>query len=120
MSDVLAKTLSQLRKLKGVSLRQVESATGISNAYLSQLERGVAARPAPEKLKRLATFFEVPYETLLEAAGYLDQMPVKAHHYGAPVEMATPLQDAIRSANLTEEEQSLVIDYIAFLRSRKK
>lgn len=120
MNDELAKRLSQLRKLKGVSLRQMETATGISNAYLSQLERGVAAQPAPEKLKRLAEFFGIAYETLLEAAGYLEQAPVRAHHYGAAVEKATLLQDAVRSANLTEEEQAMVIDYIAFLRSRKK
>ncbi len=120
MNEELAKRLSQLRKLKGVSLRQVETATGISNAYLSQLERGVATQPAPEKLRRLAEFFGIPYETLLEAAGYLEQAPARVHRYGAAVEKTTPFQDAVQSANLTEKEQEMVIDYIAFLQSRKK
>lgn len=120
MTDELAKRLSQLRKLKGVSLRQVEAATRISNAYLSQLERGVADQPAPEKLRRLADFFGVPYETLLSAAGYLDQPPANPSYIGAAAEPTPPLLDAISSANLSEEEQEMVIDYIAFIRSRKK
>lgn len=120
MTEDLARRLSQLRKVKGASLRDAEAATGISNAYLSQLERGVAAQPAPEKLRRLADFFGIPYETLLSAAGYLDQPPATPSFIGATAEPMPPLLDAISTANLSEEEQEMVIDYIAFIRSRKK
>lgn len=120
MTEDLARRLSQLRKLKGASLRDVEAETGISNAYLSQLERGVAAQPAPEKLRRLADFYGIPYETLLSAAGYLDQLPATPSFIGATAEPMPPLLDAISTANLSEEEQEMVIDYIAFIRSRKK
>ena len=44
MANKLADKLAQIRKLKGVSLRQVEAATDISNAYLSQLENGSATQ----------------------------------------------------------------------------
>ena len=38
MRQQLGKELRRVRNLKGLSLRQVEGKTGISNAYLSQLE----------------------------------------------------------------------------------
>ncbi len=121
MINELATKLSQLRKLKGASLRKVEAVTGISNAYLSQLERGLAAQPAPEKLKRLAEFYGVSYEVLLEAAGYLDRIHVKKGQIGAAItNKPAPLQEAIQTADLSEEETAMVIDYIVFIRSRSK
>ncbi len=121
MINELATKLSQLRKLKGASLRKVEAVTGISNAYLSQLERGLAAQPAPEKLKRLAEFYGVSYEVLLESAGYLDRIHVKKGQIGAVItNKPAPLQEAIQAADLSEEETAMVIDYIAFIRSRSK
>lgn len=121
MTMLLAKKLSQLRKLKGASLREIEAATGISNAYLSQLERGLAAQPAPEKLKRLAEYYGAEYEILLESAGYIDRATNTKGNIGAVVATrSAPLEDAIQVANLSEEEEAMVIDYIAFIRSRGK
>src|SRR5713226_907641 len=73
MTVTLAKALSEIRALRGHSLRVVEEATGISNAYLSQLERGDAQKPSPDKLEALARFYEVPYTDLMRAAGYLQR-----------------------------------------------
>ena len=67
----LSKVLRDIRAVSGKSLREVEDATGISNAYLSQLERGDAQKPSPDKLQALAKFYEVPYTDLMRAAGYL-------------------------------------------------
>ena len=64
--------LKRLRRTKGLSLKQVEQAAQVSNAYLSQIERGIRKPPHPDILKRLAKTFEVPLDELLEAAGYLD------------------------------------------------
>ena len=71
----LGEELARLRQVKGrsVSLREVERQTGISNEYLSQLERGVAKKPTPEVLQKLAKFYGAPYESLLIAAGYLKE-----------------------------------------------
>jgi transcriptional regulator with XRE-family HTH domain len=63
--------LKRLRRTKGLSLKQVEGAAGVSNAYLSQIERGIRKPPHPDILKRLAKTYDVPIEELLEAAGYL-------------------------------------------------
>ena len=65
MEHRLGEELARLRQVKGrsVSLREVERQTGISNEYLSQLERGVATKPAPDVLQKLAKFYGTPYES---------------------------------------------------------
>src|SRR3989442_12819294 len=69
----LGALLADLRKAKGFSLREVEEATGkaVSNAYLSQLENGKIRKPSPNVLHSLAKAYVVPYEALMEKAGYL-------------------------------------------------
>jgi hypothetical protein len=51
----LGSHLARLRKAAGLSLRQVEEATGqeVSNAYLSQLENNKISKPSPNILHAL-------------------------------------------------------------------
>ena len=130
MINRLASELKQLREIRGYSLRQVEKATGVSNAYLCQLERGDAAKPSPDKLARLSKFYDVPYEQLMELAGYLGA------HVGASAEQNTRpvlisatrskttktsvLKDALMSTDLNEDELRLVAEYVAFIKARRK
>ena len=119
----LAKYLRDIRAVRGKSLRAVEEATGISNAYLSQLERGDATKPSPDKLQELARFYEVPYTDLMRAAGYLQRTPSPMTASSAAV--ATPerlsgLQAALMSAPLSPEEEEAVVKYIQFLRFQNK
>lgn len=62
--------LATARKAKGVSLREVERATGVSNAYISQMETGAVAEPSPKKLQVLAKYYGLSYGSLMNAAGY--------------------------------------------------
>ena len=62
-----------LRKSKGLTLKQVESQAQVSNAYISQIERGLRRPPHPDILKRLAKAYDVPHRELLIAAGYLEE-----------------------------------------------
>ena len=130
MINRLASELKQLREIRGCSLRQVEKATGVSNAYLSQLERGDAARPSPDKLARLAEFYDVPYEKLMELAGYLGSSAIGVSRYAArprlisnsrakPAKVSV-LREAMMSADLSEDEIGMVADYIAFIKARRK
>jgi repressor LexA len=64
--------LKHIRKEKGLSLRKLEELSGVSNAYLSQLENGKRGMPTPEILKKICGPLEVPYEELMEKAGYID------------------------------------------------
>jgi transcriptional regulator with XRE-family HTH domain len=59
------------RKLAKLSLRQLAAASEVSDAYLSQLERGLHA-PSIRVLKSLADAFGMSPEKLLAQAGLLD------------------------------------------------
>lgn len=109
----LGALLADLRRAKGLSLRQVEEATGraVSNAYLSQLENGKIRKPSPHVLHSLAEVYAVPYETLMERAGYL--MPSRNHTSGRRKRLA-----AFAIDDLTAEEEEELLKYLAFLRSR--
>jgi len=110
----LGVVLSDLRKAKGFSLREVEQATGnaVSNAYLSQLENGKIKKPSPNVLHRLAEVYAVPYETLMEKAGYL--LPSEGKNPGRRRRLA-----AFAIDDLTAEEEEELLKYLAFLRTRR-
>jgi transcriptional regulator with XRE-family HTH domain len=105
--------LADLRKAKGLSLRQVEEATdkAVSNAYLSQLEKGKIQKPSPNVLHSLAEVYAVPYEALMEKAGYLLPSEGKG---GRRTRLA-----AFAIDDLTAEEEEELLKYLAFLRSRR-
>jgi transcriptional regulator with XRE-family HTH domain len=110
----LGALLGDLRKAKGLSLREVEEAADgtISNAYLSQLENGKIQRPSPNVLHSLALVYAVPYEALMEKAGYL--LPSEGNATGRRQRLAVFSID-----DLTAEEEEELLKYLAFLRSRK-
>ena len=61
-----------LKRLRGdMSLRGVQRLSGISNAYLSQIEKGLR-HPGPKLLRRLAALYGVGVEELFRKAGYLE------------------------------------------------
>lgn len=120
MGESLANVLRRIRGVSGASLRDVERKTGISNAYLSQLESGAASRPAPQMLHELAAFYGIPYESLMEAAGYLEAVKVGGG-FGTPRRKRVgALEAALMSAKLTEEEQARVAEFIEFVRSKRE
>lgn len=110
----LGALLCDLRVAKGLSLRQVEEATdkAVSNAYLSQLEKGRIRRPSPNVLHSLASVYGVPYEALMEKAGY--RVPQRA-----PGKSRRQRLSAFAIDDLTAEEEEELLKYLAFLRSRK-
>jgi len=56
------------------SLRQLAQAAGVSNPYLSQIERGLR-KPSAEILQQLAKALKISAETLYVQAGLLDGSP---------------------------------------------
>jgi HTH-type transcriptional regulator, competence development regulator len=108
----LGRLLADLRTAKGLSLRRVEEVTRtvVSNSYLSQLESGKIHKPSPNVLRSLAAVYAVPYETLMEKAGYLPSSDA-----GSAGERKLAVF-AIDDVTAAEEEQ--LLEYLAFLRSR--
>jgi transcriptional regulator with XRE-family HTH domain len=61
----------RLRQSCGLTLKEVEKQGVASNAYLSQLERGLRKRPHPDILKKMAVVYGEPLKNLMIEAGYL-------------------------------------------------
>jgi transcriptional regulator with XRE-family HTH domain len=109
----LGEGLKMARELRNLSLRQVEEATGISNAYLSQLENDKVKKPSPHFLHKLAGLYDIAYELLMESAGYIKRTTTDG---------PKTLQGAALFAQqkLTSNEEVALAEYLAFLRSKRK
>jgi transcriptional regulator with XRE-family HTH domain len=66
--------IREQRRLGELSLRKLSERAGISNPYLSQIERGLR-HPSAEILQRIARALEISSETLYVRAGILDERP---------------------------------------------
>lgn len=107
----LGTVLKKHRKRLDLSLRSVEKKTGISNAYLSQLENMKISNPSPLILHKLAECYQISYEYLLKLSGYptLEASGDSQHkRIGRTID------------GLTEDEEEKLIEYLQFLRSRRK
>jgi transcriptional regulator with XRE-family HTH domain len=67
----LGEFIREQRRVGHLSLRKLSEMAGISNPYLSQIERGLR-KPSAEILQQLARALEISSETLYVRAGILD------------------------------------------------
>ncbi|MFD9487235.1 helix-turn-helix domain-containing protein [Streptomyces sp. NPDC059991] len=69
--------LREQRRNAQLSLRQLADAAGVSNPYLSQIERGLR-KPSADILQQLAKALRISAETLYVQAGILDERAPEA------------------------------------------
>jgi HTH-type transcriptional regulator, competence development regulator len=104
-----------LREAKNLTLRDVERKVDVSNAYISQLESGKVKQPSPLTLYKLASLYEVSYELLMEKVGY----PIPKQE-----EKLRPTSEkqsiAYRVGPVTDDEELELLNYLKFIRNRKK
>jgi transcriptional regulator with XRE-family HTH domain len=67
----LGEFIRDQRRVGHLSLRKLSEMAGISNPYLSQIERGMR-KPSAEILQQIARALEISSETLYVQAGILD------------------------------------------------
>jgi transcriptional regulator with XRE-family HTH domain len=108
----LGKTLKDSRELIPLTLRQVEEASGISNAYLSQLENDKIKKPSANVLYKLASLYKIELDTLLYAAGIIQTQSLKKSKL-----LSTA---ALSAETLTSEEEQALLDYLKYLRYSNK
>lgn len=114
MSDNLGKILGLIRSELGFSLRKVEEETKISNAYLSQLERGIAKKPSPAVLHKLSKCYKYSYTKLMELAGYIE-----ANQKPANDDPLKEAQIALMSSGLDQDQVQKIMEYVGFVKSQK-
>jgi transcriptional regulator with XRE-family HTH domain len=106
-STTLGEIIRQQRELAELSMRQFAELAGISNPYLSQIERGLRA-PSEGVLDQIARTLKVSSEALYEQAGVTPPSAEPA---------ASELRDAIaRDPQLTARQRTALREvYEAFL-----
>ncbi len=106
----LGEFIKEQRRLAELSVRRLAELAGVSNPYLSQIERGLR-RPSAEILQQIAKALEISAETLYVQAGILD-----AERSPAPSDLETAIR---RATELTEEQRAALLGvYRSFLPAR--
>jgi len=72
VSSQVGEFIREQRSAARVSLRELARTAGVSNPYLSQVERGLR-KPSAEILASIARGLKISAETLYEQAGILDR-----------------------------------------------
>jgi transcriptional regulator with XRE-family HTH domain len=100
----LGEFIREQRHVGRLSLRKLSDMAGISNPYLSQIERGLR-RPSAEILQSIARALEISAETLYVRAGILDERDTDA-------DLVTEIR---RDQHLREDQKrTLVHIYLSF------
>ena len=110
ISNNLGDYLREQRESARLSVRQLSELAGVSNPYLSQIERGLK-KPSADILQQIARGLQVSAESLYIRAGFLD--PDEDEPRTRP-----SVVDAIKhDAALTSRQKSALIDiYESFIR----
>lgn len=103
--ESLGEFLKEQRRGARLTLRQLAAQTGVSNPYLSQIERGLR-KPSAEVLQQLAKGLRISAETLYLRAGILDP-----DDEDRSVEVAVLADPA-----LTERQKRVLLDIYASFR----
>ena len=99
--------IRERRSESRLSLRRLSQLAGVSNPYLSQIERGLR-KPSAEILQQIARALQVSAETMYVRAGILDEGAVDA------------LPAIRRDPNLTDDQKDhLERTYTAFVEANR-
>jgi transcriptional regulator with XRE-family HTH domain len=109
VSSQVGEFIREQRSAARVSLRELARTAGVSNPYLSQVERGLR-KPSAEILASIARGLKISAESLYEQAGILDRRS------GNPDTVA-----AIRSdGNLSERHKAVLLElYETYVREHR-
>src|SRR5271154_4034529 len=91
--------IRQQREQAKISIRQLDDQAGVSNPYLSQIERGLR-RPSADILQQIAKGLRISAEALYVQAGFLEDRPP-----GSVVREAV-----LTDLELTERQKQMLIE----------
>ena len=97
--DELGSFIREQRRGARLSLRKLSDLAGISNPYLSQIERGLR-KPSAEILQAIAKALRISAETLYVQAGILDED--RDHDLVAEI---------LKDSSLNERQKKALIDH---------
>lgn len=100
----LGEELREAREKAGYTLKEVENKVGVSNSYLSELERNIKTNPSNELLKKLSDLYSYNYLKLFLRKG---QTNSESNKYDFMYEALLDLISIEELDNLTEKEKTI-------------
>ncbi len=94
----LGEFIREQRRIGHLSLRKLSEMAGISNPYLSQIERGLR-KPSADILRQIAAALHISAETLYVRAGILDE----------PSDSVDVIREIRRDPTLNEEQKKTLV-----------
>jgi transcriptional regulator with XRE-family HTH domain len=111
-NNTVGKVLKEARESRRLSLREIEIQSGISNAYLSQLENDKIKKPSANTLYKLAALFKLDFDDLMVTAGIVEKKTESS---------SEPLDDfSFMAKNATTQEKEKLVEYLKWLRYKEK
>jgi transcriptional regulator with XRE-family HTH domain len=105
------------REIGEMSLRKLSELAGVSNPYLSQIERGLR-KPSADILQQLAKALQISAETLYVRAGILDD---ERRDTAAPERDGDRLEAAIATdPDLTADQRQTLVTIVRTFRAETK
>jgi len=116
--ETLGKTLKSTRENVSLTLREVENSTGISNAYLSQLENDKIKNPSANILYKLASVYKISLDSLLTASGIIE----KKENISGENDNQSFLEKEIAfyKDKLSPDEEKEIVEFIKFIKFKNK
>jgi transcriptional regulator with XRE-family HTH domain len=110
--DSIGSYIREQREQAKISIRQLAQAAGVSNPYLSQVERGLR-KPSADILAQIAKGLRISAEALYGEAGALDEQLGEAP--------GPSVLDAIKAdTEITERQKQMLIDvYESFIKENQ-
>jgi transcriptional regulator with XRE-family HTH domain len=114
--------LRELRKLRGITLKEMAASLEISSAYLSALEHGKRGKPSPMLVRQICTFFTIIWDEAeeLERLSRISHPRVAVDTAGLSpraTELANLLAERI--GDLSEEELAALLASIRAIKPKR-
>jgi transcriptional regulator with XRE-family HTH domain len=122
MGRIFGEYIKDLRVDRKLTLREVEEKAHISNAYLSQVERGERGTPTMKILVKLAEVYGVPASVLSDKAEAELRYEMKEGKKGAKEEVPAPDTEFICRGyeNLSAENKQTLKKFLQHLQTDNK
>ena len=115
-SHFFGKFLKRIREARGLTLRDVETKVGVSNAYLSQIEQGKRSIPSIKILNKLSLAYGIPSSILLKKA----EEKMNANLIPDALALIPSLEFIIREyQDFTEEEKKEFLIFFNYICKKK-
>jgi transcriptional regulator with XRE-family HTH domain len=113
--------LKDIRKKRGFTIREVADRSGVSAAYISQIENGQRGTPSPEILLKLSEGLENSYAELMKLAGYIEPEGLTDANPNKPINLRRVLREnkfVLDGVPLTDDDVQWIDRMLTVLFSR--